>query len=58
MLENGKTLYAWLEEGAYFFVRGDMHCMAKDVDETLHAIMAKERGCSREHAAAYVAPLK
>jgi sulfite reductase (NADPH) flavoprotein alpha-component len=58
MLEHSKELYAWLEEGGYFFVCGDMHRMAKDVDAALHRAIQQASGCSSEKAAAYVAQLK
>jgi sulfite reductase (NADPH) flavoprotein alpha-component len=58
MREFSKHLYAWLEEGAHFFVCGDGARMAKDVDSELHAIICRERGCSPEGAAEYVESLK
>ncbi|MEV0296804.1 bifunctional nitrate reductase/sulfite reductase flavoprotein subunit alpha [Nocardia sp. NPDC050710] len=35
MIEHGAELWAWLCEGAHFYVCGDATRMAKDVDETL-----------------------
>jgi sulfite reductase (NADPH) flavoprotein alpha-component len=58
MLENGKDLYAWLEEGAHFYVCGDAARMAKDVDLALHQIIEKEGGKTPEAAAEYVETLK
>lgn len=43
MMEHGKEFFQWLEEGAYVYVCGDAHRMAKDVDAMLHAII-KEHG--------------
>lgn len=39
MLENGAELYAWIEQGGYFFVCGDAYRMAKDVDQALHDVI-------------------
>jgi sulfite reductase (NADPH) flavoprotein alpha-component len=58
MLEHSKDLYTWLEEGAYFFVCGDMHRMARDVEAALHRVIQQASGCSSDQAAAYVAQLK
>lgn len=54
MLEQGKALYHWLENGAYFYVCGDAKYMAKDVDAALHQIIARHGGKSDEQAAEYV----
>ena len=58
MLEEGQELYAWLEEGGYFFVCGDAKRMAKDVDKALHALIAEHGKMSAEEAKAYVTKLK
>lgn len=58
MKEASKELFAWLEAGAHFFVCGDGARMAKDVDSELHAIVARESGCTMEQAAEYVEGLK
>ena len=58
LLENAKEVYAWLQEGAHFYVCGDEARMAKDVDIALHQIVAKEGGLSPEAAAAYVEALR
>ena len=46
LLENAKEVYAWLQEGAHFYVCGDAARMAKDVDVALHQIIEKEGGLS------------
>lgn len=58
MLENGRELFEMLENGAYFYVCGDANRMAKDVDDALHQIIAKEKGVSSEEATEYVAALR
>ena len=54
MSENAKELWAWLQNGAYFYVCGDAKRMAKDVHSTLIAIAQKEGGLSPEAASEYV----
>ena len=58
MLEQSRRLYAWLEEGAYFYVCGDAKRMASDVHEALIAVVAKEGGFDRERAEDYVHKLQ
>jgi len=58
MLEAAEELYAWLEQGAYFYICGDASRMAKDVDAALHQVVEKAGGKSSEEAAAYVEELK
>ena len=52
MLAKGGELFAWLQDGAYFYVCGDASRMAKDVDLALRQIAATEGrdargGCSQ-----------
>ncbi|MED1472775.1 protein CysJ [Bacillus salipaludis] len=54
MLENSKELFAWLEDGAYFYVCGDKQYMAKDVHNTLIDIIEKEGKMDRELAEQYL----
>lgn len=58
MLENSAELYAWLEQGAIFYVCGDASRMAVDVDKALHSIIEKEGGKTPEEAVAYMAAFK
>jgi sulfite reductase (NADPH) flavoprotein alpha-component len=58
MLENSAEFYAWLEQGAIFYVCGDASRMAVDVDKALHSIIEKEGVKSPEEATAYVQAMK
>jgi sulfite reductase (NADPH) flavoprotein alpha-component len=58
MAERAKNLYAWLEEGAHFYVCGDAARMAVDVHEALVSIFQNQGGKSREAAEACVEELK
>ncbi len=58
MLEHSAELYAWLEQGAIFYVCGDASRMAVDVDKALHTIIEKEGGKTPDEAIAYMAELK
>jgi sulfite reductase (NADPH) flavoprotein alpha-component len=54
MLEQGAQLWAWLEDGAHFYVCGDASRMAKDVDAALKAAVATHGGMSDDKAQEYV----
>jgi len=58
MLENSAELWAWLEQGAIFYVCGDASRMASDVDKALHTIIETEGRKTPEEAAAYVHAMK
>ncbi len=58
MLESAAELWAWLEDGAHFYVCGDASRMAKDVDAALHAVIEKAGGKSADEAKAYIDRLK
>lgn len=58
MREHGGKLFAWLEEGGYFFVCGDAYHMARDVDKALHDLVAWHGKLSEEAAVEYVNQLK
>jgi sulfite reductase (NADPH) flavoprotein alpha-component len=57
MLENAAELYAWLRQGAYFYVCGDASRMAADVHEALHQVVMLGGGMDRDRAEVYVAEL-
>lgn len=58
MIENSKELFAWLEDGAYFYVCGDKRYMAKDVHKTLIDIIQKEGEMDRDTAEEYLTELQ
>lgn len=58
MREHGAELFAWLEQGGYFFVCGDAYAMAKDVDKALHDVIATHGNKSEQQAIDYVNQLK
>ena len=58
MLEQAPRFWSWLQEGASIYVCGDASRMAKDVDATLHSIVAKQGNLDAEAATEYVQTLK
>ena len=58
MQENAGELFKWLEEGAHFYVCGDARRMAKDVDDTLHAVVREAGGRTEDQAKEYIAAMK
>jgi sulfite reductase (NADPH) flavoprotein alpha-component len=58
MIERGRDLYAWLQEGAHVYVCGEAGKMAADVHEALISIVEKESGKGREAAVEYVETLQ
>jgi sulfite reductase (NADPH) flavoprotein alpha-component len=58
MTERGADLFAWLEEGAHFYVCGDANRMAHDVHEALVSIVQNHGALTRDNAEAYVENLK
>ncbi len=58
LLERAKEIYAWLEEGASFYVCGDASRMAHDVHEALLTIVGTQGKKNREEAESYLAELK
>jgi sulfite reductase (NADPH) flavoprotein alpha-component len=57
MLEHGAELWAWLQDGAHFYVCGDATRMAKDVDAALREIVRTHGAMRQEDASAYVGKL-
>ena len=58
MQQNAAELWRWLEDGAHFYVCGDAKRMAKDVDDTLHAVIREAGGRTEDGAKDYVAAMK
>ena len=58
MKEKAAELWRWIQEGAYFYVCGDAKRMAKDVDATLHAIVAEQGKMTPEAAVEWVKQFK
>ena len=58
MLEEAGDLWAWLQEGAHFYVCGDASRMARDVDAALHRVIESAGGKSPELAAEFVNRMK
>ena len=56
--EQGAEVYAWLEQGAHFYVCGDANRMAKDVQEALIDIIAQHGNKDREAAEEYLNELR
>jgi sulfite reductase (NADPH) flavoprotein alpha-component len=56
--EHAKDVYAWLQQGAHFYVCGDASHMAKEVHDSLVAIVQGEGGMSTGEAEEYVEQLK
>jgi len=56
--ENGVEVFNWLEEGAHFYICGDMKNMARQVQDTLVKIVEKYGLLSKEHALEYVVDLE
>ncbi len=58
LLENADEVWQWLEQGAYFYVCGDMHKMAKDVEQALLTIIQEQGQRDEEAAKQYLKALK
>lgn len=54
LAENAGEIFQWLENGAHFYICGDMKKMASDVQKTLVAIIEKQGNKSKESAIEYI----
>jgi len=55
--EAAPQVWAWLEEGAHFYVCGDANAMAPDVNEALMDVVMQEGKKGREQAQSYLREL-
>ncbi len=58
MLEHGRELWAWLQDGAYFYVCGDASRMARDVHAALQQIAMSHGGLTEQAAEDFLSQLK
>ncbi|MFU0505894.1 assimilatory sulfite reductase (NADPH) flavoprotein subunit [Pseudaminobacter sp. NGMCC 1.201702] len=58
LIEHGRDVYAWLEEGAHLYLCGDATHLAPDVHAALLKIVQQHRGCGEEAAVAYLDALR
>jgi sulfite reductase (NADPH) flavoprotein alpha-component len=58
MREAGRDLWAWLQEGAHFYICGDAKRMAKDVETALISIASEHGGMDETAAKSFIAKLK
>ena len=58
LIESGPQVYAWLEEGAHFYVCGDANHMAGDVHKALQAILQQHGDLNDEQVHEYINALK
>ncbi len=58
MRDVGRDLWAWLADGAYFYVCGDAQRMAKDVERALVDVVAAHGARTTDEAIAFVTDLK
>jgi sulfite reductase (NADPH) flavoprotein alpha-component len=57
MMDNAERIWDWLQDGANFYVCGDAQRMAKDVDATLHKIVAQYGKLSDAEAKTFITTL-
>lgn len=58
LLEHGKEVFQWLEDGAHFYVCGDATRMAKDVEAALLSIIQQHGGKSEQDAKQYLVDMR
>ena len=58
LIENGRTVYDWLQRGAHFYVCGDANYMAGDVHNALQTIIKQHGAISDEATQNYIKAMK
>lgn len=58
LIERGREIFRWLEDGAHFYVCGDAAGLAPGIHAALVAIVERESGRGREQAEEYVKRLQ
>ena len=58
LVEQAGDIYAWLEDGAHFYICGDGAHLAPDVHAALKKVVRQERNCDEDEADAYLAALR
>ncbi len=58
LLEKGREVFEWLEQGAHFYVCGDAMRMAKDVESALLDIISKYGNKSESEAKQYLVEMR
>ena len=56
--ETSRDLWAWLQDGAHFYICGDAKRMAKDVERALADLACLHGGITPDNAVAFIADLK
>jgi len=56
--EQGAEVWRWIEQGAHIYVCGDANRMAKDVENTLLALVAEHGGMDTEQADEFLSELR
>ena len=58
LIEKAVEVYQWLEQGAHFYICGDMKNMARNVQDTLVTIIENQGMMSKEKAQDYIGNLE
>ncbi|OUS23348.1 sulfite reductase [NADPH] flavoprotein, alpha-component [Thalassotalea sp. 42_200_T64] len=58
LVKQGKEVFNWLENGAHFYICGDMQRMAKDVHQALVEIVSEHGNKTAEQAEDYLKQLR